>query len=183
MTDKNERSRILNLYALFGVTIVLTLIPHPAAGGASLVMAVLLILTAFKMRGDKEAFNNGKHSFMQNHAAYILRSIAGVTLLMLITISLASGYLLSVIDYAPFETCAQEFQSMGAEAIESASNEQIYAKAEPCMEDFLHENRGSLTTAMIIASLLPLFYIGWRFMQGITRAYKGVMIDNPLKWI
>jgi len=55
MTDTAQKSKAISVYALFGVTIVLTLIPVMAAGFSSLILAITLIIVTYKMRGEKDA--------------------------------------------------------------------------------------------------------------------------------
>lgn len=173
------KNNATSLYALFGVTIILTLIPMMAAGAAALVMGIFLIVTAYKKRGEKDATSK---NFEQSHASYILRSIAGVSILMAITLAIGATYLLSAINYTAFDPCAQSLASLGGDPA-SISNEAVLKMAQPCIAPFIESNKSALIIAMLITAGLPLIYIGWRFIYGLSRALKNVRIENPYKWV
>ena len=179
MSDTQKTSKSIQLYALFGVTIFLTLLPVMAAGFASLILAIILIVIAYKMRGEKDIETK---SFDESHASYILRSIAGVSILMSITLALGIVYLLGNIDYSTFEPCAQNLASLGS-APAAVSNAAVMRLAQPCMDDFIASNKSALITSMLITALLPLLYIGWRFIYGLSHALKNKRIGNPYKWV
>ena len=179
MTDTAQKSKAISVYALFGVTIVLTLIPVMAAGFSSLILAITLIIVTYKMRGEKDAAHK---TLDESHASYILRSIAGVSILMTITLGLGIVYLLGNIDYAAFEPCAQNLASLGTDPAD-ISNAAVMQLAAPCIDGFIAANKAVLIKSMLITALLPLLYIGWRFVYGVSRALKKQRIDNPYKWI
>jgi len=63
------------------------------------------------------------------------------------------------------------------------SNAAVMQLAAPCIDGFIAANKAVLIKSMLITALLPLLYIGWRFVYGASRALKKQRIDNPYKWI
>lgn len=179
MTDTTENKNTIGLYALFGVTIILTLLPNAAALFASLVMAIILIFMAYKNRGPKDVSDK---NFDEKHASYILRSIAGVSILMSITLTFGIIYILGNIDYTAFDSCAQNLAALGGNPA-AVSNEAVLKLAQPCMANFIESNKSALIISMIITAGLPLLYIGWRLIYGLSRALKNQAIENPYKWV
>lgn len=171
--------RAYNLYALFGVVILLSLVPTVSGFLAFLIMATILIIMGYKYRGPKDEKDK---DFNESHASFILRSIAGVSLLMSVTLTLGILYILGAIDYSAFDPCAQNIVSLGSDPA-AISNDAILKLAAPCMDAFIAANKSAFITAMLITALPPLLYIGWRFVFGLSRALKSQQIEQPYKWI
>jgi uncharacterized membrane protein len=175
--DTKDKRAILNLYAAFGVTLVLSVVPSVTAALVSLVFFVGVVGVAFRFLKAAEP-----ESLMENHATFILRTIGISTLFSLITLTAGIIYMIPSIDYSAFEPCANALTQKGESYAQSASFTDVYASAEPCMEDFIDMNLRILTIAALIAAVPVVPYLLMRYARGLSRAVKGYRLANPKSW-
>lgn len=161
---ENDKKRALTLYAFFGASLLLGLIPQAIATVVSLVFLIISMVYAYKLRrGDDVA---------ANHAAFILQTIWVATIVSLLSLVAGSIYLIPNINYASFAPCDQALEA-GQELLE------LY----PCFATFIAANMNVLVlTALITAAPIALYLIV-RFIRGLSRAMKGYRIANPKSWL
>lgn len=172
-----EQKKLYNLYALFGASLVLCVLPYVSAAILCLVFFTWLLIAAYIIRGKTE-----EHGLIHNHTTYIIRSIWIGALISLATTCAASFYMIGSIDYAPFQPCADTIAGMGVAALESMEMKQFYGLIEPCLDDFIGFNRTPLMIAVGIGAAPPLIYLAYRFIKGVSRATKGYRLANPKAW-
>lgn len=176
-SDNKEQKKIYNLYALFGVSLILSLIPVVSAALLCLLFFTWLLIAAYRTRGKAE-----EHSLTHNHATYIIRSLWIGAFTSLVTMLAASIYLHFNVNHEPFMPCATNIAELGIAALETMSSAKIYALVEPCVEDFISYNKQQLMMAAVIGILPPLLYIAFRFTKGFMRAAKGYRLADPKSW-
>ena len=177
-TDNKEQKKIYNLYALFGVSLILSLIPFVSAALLCLVFFTWLLIAAYSTRGKAE-----DNSLAHNHATYIIRTLWIGAFITLVTMLTASIYLHLNLNHEAFMPCANEIANIGIAALEKMQATEIYTIVEPCVENFISSNKQPLLMAAVIGILPPLLYVAFRFTKGFIRAIKGYRLANPKSWV
>jgi uncharacterized membrane protein len=172
-----EQKRVVNLYGLFGASLVLSLFPYMTAVVLSTIFFIALLFMAYGMRRGVEV-----ESLQENHATYIIRTLWIAAFFSLITMAAASVYMLSGIDYAPFVPCTDQIASMGLDQLEAAGVKDLYPIIEPCVESFVEQNHTLLVNCTVIAGVPILVYMAYRFTRGLMRAAKGYRLAKPKSW-
>lgn len=177
-TANPEQKKLYNLYALFGVSLVLCVVPYASAALLCMVFFTWLLIAAYIVRGKAD-----EHSLTHNHATYIIRSLWIGALMSTITGIAAAVYMLGNISYEPFQPCANSIAGIGVEALQAMGSMEIYKLAEPCVADFIGFNRDALIVAVAIGAGPPLLYMAYRFIRGVSRAVKGYRLAKPKSWL
>ena len=84
-----ERKKTLNIYTLFGVTLLSGLIPHWIGAVAALVLLTFLLSWAYSAKGGFE-----KDGFGENHMSFIIRTIWIGSFLGILTIIAGTIYMM-----------------------------------------------------------------------------------------
>lgn len=168
---------ILNLYAVFGVSLILSVLPSVAAAVLSMIFFIGLLVAAYHFR--KKADDYG---LLDNHTTFIIRTLWISAFLSLITTGIATIYMLGGVNYAPFEPCAQTIANQGIAWLETAQVMEIYGLIEPCLHSFLGANQTLLLNALIIAGGPIMLYMVYRLAKGVNRAMKGYRLADPKSW-
>ena len=174
---KEEKKSVLNLYALLGVSLILSILPSMPAAVLSLLFFLGLLITAYKVRKKAE-----DKSYEENHATFIIRTLWIGAFLSLITMAAATVYMMANIDYSLFNPCTDSLVNKGAEWLESASFSDVYPLVQPCIEGFVHANRTLLMNCVLIAGGPVIAYMGYRLLKGVVRAKEGYRIANEKGW-
>lgn len=177
-TQNSDQKKIYTLYALLGVSIVLSVIPNATAGFLSLVFLAWCLAVSYSARGAAQ-----EHSLVENHAIYIIRTLWITVLLSVVTLIAAVAYMLGRVDYSPFESCAQSIGGQGIEALEQMSTTELYALAGPCMDSFIALNSALFNLCVLIAGGPLIVYMAYRFIKGVSRAAKGYRLAAPKAWL
>lgn len=173
-----EKTTVLALYAAFGVSMILCLIPSVVMGVVSLLFIIGVLIAAYAIRRRAAA-----ESLTENHATFIIRTIWIASLISVVTLAAGSAVMLEGIDYSPFSPCAETLAGKGTAALESAGFREIYAAAEPCMHGFITTNLRLLTLTSAIVAVPVILYILIRYLRGFSRALKGYRIAKPEGWL
>lgn len=169
-----QKKTVLNLYAAFAVSLVLTCVPHMMIALVSLIFALGVLIAAYMVRS-----RSGADSLAGNHATYIIRTIWTGSLLSVITMAIGSAIMLGRLDYAPFGPCAENMAAQGIDWAANASHAEIWALANPCFDVFIRDNFNILMIAGVVAIVPILLYFGYRITRGVLRATKGYRLQNP----
>jgi len=173
-----DQKKLYSIYALFGVSIALCVLPYMSAAILSAVFLTVLLIAACSLRKKAEPL-----SLVHNHMVFIIRSLWIAALMSLFTMLAASFYMFQSIDYGAFNPCADTISGQGIEALEAMGYGEFYTIAQPCIDDFIALNYNTLIVAVAIAGGLPLVYLGYRFFKGMSRAVKGYRIADPKSWL
>ena len=173
-----EQKKLYNLYALFGVSLILCFIPYVSAAILCLVFFIWLMVAAYVARNKAE-----EHSLVHNHSVYIIRSLWVGAVITVITMLFASLYMFANIDYGAFNPCAESIAGKGIEALEAMGYGEFYEMSRPCIEDFIALNYNTLIIAVGIAAGLPLVYLAYRLFKGASRAMKGYRLPETTSWL
>ncbi len=172
-----QRKMVLNLYAAFAVSLILTLVPHAIIAIVAAVFFLGVLIAAYLIRAKAE-----DDSLAQNHATYIIRTIWIGSSLAVVFIGIGAAYMLPNIDYSTFQPCSNKLMSMGLEYAENATYAQVWELANPCFDLFIKDNWSILIVTGIIVILPILIYFVVRFVRGLSRAMKGYRIAKPKAW-
>lgn len=175
--DDPEKKKVLNLYAAFGISLILSLVPNQMAALVSTLFMLGVLIAAYMMRRNVEI-----HGLAGNHCTYIIRTIWIGALFSLITIAITSLFMLPRIDYSDFQPCADAMAEKGAEYISNASQAEIMALSEPCMDNFIASNWDTFTLFALFGIGPILLYFIIRFVRGLGRATKGYRLADPKAW-
>lgn len=169
---QNEEKIIKNVYAAFVVSLFMTFLPNLAAAMIAFVLFIGVLIAAYVLRAKSD-----KHSLMQNHMIYIIRTIWITGLFSLFTITTGSIYLLANYDPSLLQSCADNIVNRGSTDIVA-----MEAMLKPCMDDFMRVNMGVFLTATIISAGPLIIYMLFRMAKGIARAAKGHRIGDNKSW-
>ncbi len=170
-------STILALYALLGISMVLSVAPNIWAALMSFVLFFVVLIAAYVVRGDAET-----DSLKHNHATFVIRTLWISAFFSILTTIAATAYMMSGIDYTPFEPCAESLANQGLTWLERAGPMEIYALVEPCSQNFVDTNKTLFINAIIIAGGPILVYMFYRIIKGLARAIRGYRLANPREW-
>ena len=176
--DNPEKKKLYNIYALFGVSLATSVIPTVSGAVLCLIFFTWLLIAAYRWRKTAE-----EHSLVHNHSVYIIRSIWIGVLISVVTMIVASLYMLGGIDYAAFNPCIDKITGYSIEALEAMGFAEFYPLAEPCVDGFISANYNILIVSVAIAAGPPLLYLSYRFIKGVSRAVKGYRLANPTSWL
>ena len=178
MADDTQKKVILNLYAAFAVSLLLSFVPSAIVAMIALIFFVGVLIAAYVLRGKADV-----EDLQHNHMTYIIRTIWLSGFLGIITTTAASFYMLSGIDYSPLDPCVDLIASKDPEAVAQASADDLIHLATPCMNAFLKTNQTLLYTSAALAGAPMILYIIYRFGYGLTRAMKGYRVANVKTWL
>lgn len=179
MTEgSKERRQVINLYAAFGVALILSLVPSVAVALIALLFITGVLVAAYYLRRKA-----AEESLLENHTIFIIRTIWISALISVVTIAAGSAYMIPRIDHVAFGPCANALAQKGPEYAQTASFEEVYKAAEPCMEAFLDMNYRLMMGTAIMMALPIIFYLLFRYGRGLSRAIKGYRIANPKGWL
>lgn len=171
------QSAIFNLYAAFGVSIILSVLPYASAALLSFFFFFGVLIAAYIIRGNTEP-----ESLSGNHATFIIRTLWIGAFFSVITMGAATAYMMNGVDYDPFAPCAQKLADQGLVWLEQAGPIQVYGFAMPCMEGFVEANKTLFINSVIIAAGPVLLYMAYRLIKGLSRAIKGYRLAKPRVW-
>lgn len=173
-----DKKHIINLYAAFAVSILLTFIPSLIFGVVALLFFTGVLITAYILRGKAE-----DGSLMQNHSDYMIRTIWISALYAFIFTGFGSAYMLPNIDYSPFDICAQNFAGIIDSSMTTMpSTQEMMDQIMPCMNDFMTINHSVFTLALAISAIPVIIFLFIRLYRGLSRANKGYRISNVKSW-
>lgn len=172
-----HRATVLNLYAAFAVSLILSLMPHGILALLALIFMIGVLIAAYIVRSRVEP-----ETLAENHATYIIRTIWIGSLLAAITTSIGGAIMLSDINYEPFMPCADRLAAQGMDFAANASFAQVWELTSPCFDAFINANLNTLIMAGAITILPVLAYFAVRFVRGLSRAIKGYRLAKPRAW-
>ncbi|GJL86060.1 MAG: hypothetical protein DHS20C02_18350 [Micavibrio sp.] len=178
MTEESkEQKKVLQLYSAFGASLVLMLVPSAIVALVASILFLGVLIAAYIMRKGAEP-----SSLQENHMIYIIRTIWIGGLFSILTMVVASAYMLSRIDNTPLEPCSQSLMSNAAKLAENEDMMGLMNVIKPCMDGFISINAQVFMIAMAISALPILLYFIIRFSRGLSRALSGYRVANPKNW-
>ncbi len=175
MAQTKEQNTINNIYAMLCVSLILGFLPLMTAAFLALFMFTAAMIAAYVVRRRAE-----EHSLAENHMTYIIRTIWIASLFGLVSTALASMYLLPNYDSTSLMACMdQVVNSMGGGVTDPS---QLKDHMQPCMDQFMAENKVVFIKATIIAAAPIVIYMGYRMAKGLSRAVKGHRIGDVKSW-
>lgn len=171
--DQQKQQRlVLNIYALLGVSLLMMALPYMTAAFAAMILFLGTLIAAYIIRGRA-----GAQSYAANHMTYLIRTIWIGSFFALITLTLASLYIISLFDPAPMQTCAERLLSMP-----NSDPQTLQALLQPCMDEFMRVNREIFITGSLIAIGPVVLYFLYRIAKGLSRAFKQHRIGAVKHW-
>ncbi len=168
---------ILRVYALYGMALALSVIPHMIAAGLCMVLFFLVLVMAYILRSGAE-----ENSLMYNHMTFTIRTIWIGGLLAAVTIVAASLYLFQMLDNTPLDPCIQKFITMGPADV-FMGPEMLQQAFGTCYDAYVVRNMTTFIISGAIAAVPILLYFGVRYLRGLSRARGGYRVAKPLAWL
>lgn len=172
--DNKEQQQILQTYAAFMASIILSLLPFMSAALLSLGLAIVVLVMAYIYRGKAE-----DKSLLENHMIFIIRTIWVGAFIALICMVIGAGYLFVNLNNMPLLDCQEAFLAMGDQIFHPDIFKTVFA---PCQEAYFNLNLETLIIGGGIVVLPPLIYFSVRIVRGLARASKGYRIAEPGAW-
>lgn len=169
-----EQRQILQIYAAFGASMVLSLLPFMNAALLSLALGVAVLIYAYVLRKKHD-----QASLVENHMTYIIRTIWIGSFIALIVMIFGAIYLYVYLDNRPLNGCVDQILAAG-EAILDINV--LLEAISPCSEMYIQTN---IKTIMISAGMIifpTIAYFTIRYMRGLMRAIKGHRVSDPNQW-
>ncbi|MAI62479.1 MAG: hypothetical protein CBB87_08385 [Micavibrio sp. TMED27] len=175
---EKDKKAVMNVYGLFGASILLSVIPHAGAALLSLIFLTVLLIMAYVNRKRAE-----DKSLLHNHSVFVIKTIWVTGLIAFGTMVAASGYIFAFIDYLPFSPCAEGIMDNAMAISENNDIDLFMLHAQPCLSSFIGANYNTLMISGVIGIAPPFVYIAYRFIKGAGRAVKGYRIAEPDSWL
>lgn len=177
-TDKDPgQGKTMRLYAAFGASLLLMLVPHIWAAVASMVLLLYTMLACGIIRRGKN-----HDDLAHSHATFILRTIWIGGLFAAFTMAAGSFYMLEYINNAPLDPCIQKFMNLSPDQINAMNVALMGGLFESCMHNFIMENLNTLIISGAIAGGPILLYFIIRYARGFSRAVSGYRVSHPKAW-
>ena len=162
----------MRVYGALAASLLLGFVPILSFAVLSAVLFLVTLVYAYIIRNRAT-----EHDLAHNHATYIIRTIWIVSLICLVTVALASVYMLSYYDPSALMGCVS---GITAETVSNmaATN----AKIAPCMDQFMEENRVVFYKAGAIAIVPVVLYLLYRLSKGLSRASRGYRVADVKSW-
>lgn len=176
MTDISEQKTLNMVYGALAAVTVLTLVPVMSVAVIALLLFIVVFIALYVVKAKAKA-----DGVVENHMIYLIRTIWISSLWAVVTITLASLYLLPNYDPAALESCTNTVLDM-AVASSTPDTAAMSAAMQPCMETFMEENKGVFLIASLIGAGPLLLYFVYRLFKGGSRAVKGYRLANPKAW-
>ena len=173
-----DRGMILFIYGLFGLSIILTLIPNVIVAGLSLVALLLTMILTYMFRARRP-----EDSLMHNHMVFIIRTIWIGGFLMIFTLIAGAGIMLYGINNAPLQPCIDKF--IGSVNPDTISMNDVKSMSDifgACMNSYIGVNWITFLISGVVAAGPILLYFFVRFARGMGRAISGYRLANPQAW-
>lgn len=172
-----EKREALNLYAAFGVSLALTLVPHGIVALVAFLFMLGVLIAAYMKRGKTNS-----ESLLENHCTFIIRTIWIGSFLSAILMSISAFIMMADINYAALEPCIMNMASKGEAYIMNAGITEMSEVAAPCLDAFIADNFQTIAQAALITIIPTLLYFIFRYVKGLSRAIKGYRVANPKNW-
>ncbi len=175
-TDPDQK-KITRIYALFGVSLVLSLVPMISAALVSLSLGMGVLVTAYVLRTGSE-----EGGLLDNHMTYIIRTLWIGGLVALVSLAAASAYLFQSLDNTPLHSCLDGLLSMAATTIVPDKAMLDYITNGPCWLDYWKTNIKVFVVSGVMAAGPVLLYFLARYARGLGRAMRGYRVAKPKAW-
>lgn len=166
------RKDILNLYAIFAVSLVFSAFPNMICALLSLAFLVTVMIEAGRLRRKY-----GTGSLGENHGTYILRTIWIGGALAAVTLIVGSIYMLMTIKTGPLLYCMEQMVNNPVMDVNAVS-----AMLKPCIDNFIKLNLRALIVSGVITITPVALYFIVRVLRGGSRAFKGYRLADPKTW-
>ena len=173
--DKPSKFAVF-LYPLLIVAIGVCFIPDPmlALIGLGIFTAYLLLLYIIKGSVNKDGA-------LHTHATYLIGTIWAVSSLSVLTVTVASIYLMDKLDDTPFEPCEDKISDMVLSDLQFDMN-LILQHTKPCVEPYLEANFDLLMIGTAIGAGPLVLYLLYRILKGLPSALIGDPVKKPKSW-
>lgn len=166
MMDENEKRKIIRLYGVLGFSILCSFVPHTLAAVAALIAFTAVLMMAYSVRRGAAA-----ESVTSAHATWIVRTIWLASFFAMVTVGLASIYVLSAYDPSPVHECAAGM--MNGEITD----------VNDCVESFMAVNGRVFLIGALFSGIPVLAYLAFRLYRGWMLLRKGEGFPNVKAWL
>ncbi len=170
------QKKIIRIYGLFGLSLLLSLVPNIPAACVSAALGLGVLVIAYVLRTGAE-----ENSLLENHMTFIIRTIWIGSFFAMLAMFAASFYLLKTIDNTPLNPCIEKFLAMGA-VLDMSNPESLMGIFSNCWAAYWSANMKAFIGGGVIAAGPVLFYFIVRYARGLSRAIRGYRVSNPRTW-
>lgn len=170
-----EQQKVMQVYAAFMASLILSLLPFISAAFLSLLLAVVVLIMAYRFKSKAEP-----KGLLENHMIYVIRTIWIGAFIALLCMGISAAYLMINLDNTPLIDCVPGFQAMAADIYHPEIFKTVFS---PCQEAYLAINMPVLIIGAGLAILAPVLYFSVRIIRGLYRASKGYRIAAPRSWL
>lgn len=176
-----DHTLIVYFYGVFGLSLILSLIPSMAFASIVVLLITLLLIACYIKRHDAT-----KDSFKENHLTYIIRTIWIGTIIGVITTIAGGIYMRIYIDYTPIYICIDrnivinpnEFLSDDYKVILSLTMKLMKEVVDLCMDGFIAANKKTFLYSTLISAGPVVLYFILRFAKGFSKALSGHKVEK-----
>lgn len=174
---EHEHKTIMNLYALFVASLMMSFIPSALFAVIAIAMFTGVMFGAYIIRKKAE-----ENSLAGNHMTYIIRTIWIASFFALFTLAAGAAYLIPLLDYSAIDPCINKLTNMVSGSTAQISNEQLNDAMQGCYGNFIHTNLRNIIIAGGITAGPLIIYVGYRLAKGISRAHKNHRMSHIKSW-
>ena len=169
--EKNakEQRLVTNVYGAFVASIIAQFIPLMIVQLFGFFLFCCVLLAAYIIRArSKEAV-----SLTANHMTYIIKTVWVASIFLTIGMMLGGAY----IYYNADNSVMQQF-------LDRLYKGYVFSPYDfrALVESYMRENMTLILTASVLALGPGILYIGYRTVNGISRAVKGYRMSKPDAW-
>lgn len=164
-----EQQTIVQLYAVFSVSILMNFIPSTIVQIFALCLLTVILIAAYIYKAKAKL-----DSLMYNHTTYLIGTIWASSLLLLIGMAIATFWVYEKGDHALIESI-----------ITGMNNGILFTESEltSIFSNYIQQNMTLLITATATTLGPGLIYLIYRISKGTVRAVKGHRIAKPASWL
>ena len=164
-----KTKEIIGVYGLLLASIICGFVPMIIFAVFAAIFFSLALFVAGQKRRKSYIDND---ILLTSHMTYIIRTVWISSFIGLITVTIASIYVLKTYDPGPVSICLNDMMT-------GAATQDL----EACFTNFAHANMGIFIRGTIIAAVPLVLYLALRLVHGIKDACAKKPIANPKTWL
>lgn len=176
MTTASEQKTLNGAYGALAAVTILTLVPIMSVAVIAILLFIMVFISLYIIRARAK-----EDSVVQNHMTFLIRTIWIVQFFGIITITLASLYLLPAFDSSALQPCTDRVTNMIFDNPDM-DFKTMSDELQPCMDQMMEDNHDILIKSTLISGGPIILYLLFRLYKGGSRAVKGYRIANPKSW-
>lgn len=176
MSNDKETKTLNTVYGMLIALTVLSFVPNMTLATIVLLAFIVYLIALYVIKSKAE-----DDGLLENHCAFLIKTIWVTSLFSLLTLTAALIYLLPIYDPSALNSCnANLFNALTTNP--NVGMADLQTMLQPCMDQFMSDNNTVFMTAALIAGGPIVIYFIYRLYKGGSRAFKGYRVANPKAW-